>query len=71
MVLTVASEEVQKNGKVTVPDLTGKNIQEANELLKGLGLNLKVTGSGFAKSQKPAAGTEVQTDTDVTVTFAN
>ena len=71
MVLTAASDDVQNSGKVAVPDLTGKNIQEANELLKGLGLNLKVTGSGFAKSQKPAAGTEVEAGSEVSVTFAN
>ena len=71
IVLTVVSDDAKNNGKVVVPDLTGKNIQETNELLKGLGLELKVNGSGFAKSQKPTAGTEVETGTDVTVTFEN
>lgn len=56
-------------GTVIVPDLKGLSIQSANEILTGLGLNLKMTGNGFASSQTPAATTVVDKGSDVSVTF--
>ncbi|MDD2413888.1 MAG: penicillin-binding transpeptidase domain-containing protein [Eubacteriaceae bacterium] len=70
MVLEVGSTTQDQSKKVKVPDLSGMNVQEANELLKGLGLNIKINGSGFATGQDPAAGTEVDKNSEVTVTFS-
>lgn len=70
LALDVGTSESIENGKVRVPDLTGLSVQFCNELLKGLGLNLKVQGSGFATGQNPAPGSAVDKNSDVTVTFA-
>jgi len=55
---------------VIVPELKGLSIQSANEILTGLGLNLKMTGNGFATSQTPAPTTVVDKGSDISVTFA-
>ncbi|MGL6294649.1 PASTA domain-containing protein, partial [Eubacterium aggregans] len=70
LALDVGTLDSIENGKVLVPDLTGLAVQFCNELLKGLGLNLKVHGSGFATGQNPAPGSAVDKNSDVTVTFA-
>ncbi|MGL4282972.1 MAG: penicillin-binding transpeptidase domain-containing protein [Eubacterium aggregans] len=70
LALDVGTLDSIENGKVLVPDLTGLSVQFCNELLKGLGLNLKVHGSGFATGQNPAPGSAVDKNSDVTVTFA-
>ena len=69
MVLVTGKSADDTNAKVSVPDLTGMNIQEANEMLTGLGLKIKVKGSGFATSQNPKAGTKLKRHSTVTVTF--
>jgi|GEM_PF-254462 len=66
LVLT-AGEQSETTTVVTVPDLTGMAIQSANELLGGLDLKMKVSGSGFVTSQNPAAGTLVERDTEVQI----
>ena len=45
------------------------SIQSVNEIVTGLGLNLKVTGSGFAAEQSVAAGTAVDKGSEISVTF--
>ena len=67
LILT-AGEQSETTTVVTVPDLTGMAIQSANELLGGLDLKMKVSGSGFVASQTPAAGTLVERDTEVQIT---
>jgi len=67
LILT-AGEQNETTTVVTVPDLTGMAIQSANELLGGLDLKMKVSGSGFVASQDPIAGTLVERDTEVQVT---
>lgn len=75
-VYDVTTEVVLSLGKsssetstVVVPDVKGLSIQSANEILTGLGLNLKMTGNGFAASQTPAPTTVVDKGSDVQVTF--
>lgn len=68
--LTIGKSNDADNNQVTVPDLKGMSIQSVNELITGLGLNLKVEGSGFATSQTPAAGTKVEKGTEVSVVFS-
>lgn len=62
--------------KVIVPDLTGLNMAQVKEKLKGLGLNLEILGAATedmknapAVRQDPAAGTEVTPATTVRVEF--
>lgn len=55
---------------VVVPDIKGLSIQSANEIITGLGLNLKIIGNGFATSQTPAPTTVVDKGSDIEVTFA-
>ncbi len=63
-------EGVQIEGEdVTVPDVTGMPVTEANRLLKSYGLQLAIEGSGLAVSQTPAAGEQVNPTTRVTVRF--
>lgn len=69
LVLEIGSQSSENGGKVTVPDLNGMSIQSVNESVTGLGLNLKVTGSGFAAEQSPAAGTVVDKGSEISVTF--
>lgn len=69
--LVVGTSEQDASGTVIVPDLTGLSIQACNTMLNGLGLNLKVSGSGFAAGQDPPAGTKVEKETVVTVKFKN
>ncbi len=64
---------------VTVPDVLGKSAVSANELLANSRLNIRIegtnnylSGSGaVAITQSPAAGTEVEVGTVITVTFRN
>ena len=69
LILALGNADSTAAGTVIVPDLKGLSIQSANEILTGLGLNLKITGNGFASSQTPAATTVVEKGSDVSVTF--
>ncbi|HHX74106.1 MAG TPA: PASTA domain-containing protein [Firmicutes bacterium] len=55
---------------VLVPDLSGKSMREAGEVLGWLGLRLNSSGSGVAVSQNPEAGTKVAKNSIVYVEFA-
>jgi stage V sporulation protein D (sporulation-specific penicillin-binding protein) len=61
--------EYNNNGKVDVPDLKGKSITEASNILSSLGLKIKINGSGIAVSQKPEKGEKVDKGTTVEVDF--
>ncbi|MBK5244081.1 MAG: PASTA domain-containing protein [Eubacteriaceae bacterium] len=69
VVLSLGTPASDTATTVIVPELKGLSIQSANEILIGLGLNLKMTGNGFAASQTPAPTTVVDKGSDVTVTF--
>ncbi|WP_373484309.1 penicillin-binding transpeptidase domain-containing protein [Acetobacterium sp.] len=69
LILALGNADSAAAGTVIIPDLKGLSIQSANEILTGLGLNLKITGNGFASSQTPAATTVVDLGSDVSVTF--
>ena len=63
-------EEVQEPKElVTVPDVLKLSVRDANSKLTMAGLKLKIQGSGLAVSQDPAAGSTVEKDSYVTVTF--
>lgn len=56
-------------GKVVVPDFSGKSLREAAQLASERGLNCDPEGSGYAVSQNIPANTLVDKGTSVTVTF--
>ncbi|MGI5892432.1 MAG: stage V sporulation protein D, partial [Bacillota bacterium] len=59
------------NAKITVPDLTGKRLREATELLGLMGLELSATGnSGEAYDQSPVPGEEVVPGSTVSAKFS-
>ncbi|NLJ41256.1 MAG: PASTA domain-containing protein [Clostridiales bacterium] len=62
--------EVTEDGLVIVPDVIEKSIREANNILTSEGLKLKIEGSGIATEQDPAAGSQVESGSEVTVKFA-
>ena len=57
------------SGYVSVPDVNGLSVIEANRLIRSYGLKMTVSGSGIAVSQTPAAGEKVLPTTLVEVTF--
>ncbi len=73
------TEEDMEKTTVTVPDILGKSAVSANEQLANHKLNIRIegtnnylSGSGaVAITQTPAAGTEVEIGTVVTVVFRN
>lgn len=56
-------------GKVVVPNVKGKTIREAAELLNKAGLSLIPVGTGTAVSQQVEANSIVSNGTEITVTF--
>ncbi len=52
---------------VAVPDLTGKTLAEAKEIIKLLNLNLEVRGSGVVVRQEPEPGAQVAVGSTITV----
>ena len=61
VVLTLLEENHAKNAseKVTVPSVVGKTLKDAVLLLGAKDLCVKLSGSGFVKSQNPKAGSTV------------
>ncbi|HBT49236.1 MAG TPA: stage V sporulation protein D [Caldanaerobacter subterraneus] len=55
--------------EVVVPDLKGKSVKEATEILNSLGLRIKIKGTGFAVDQSPKEGTLVKKGEVVEVEF--
>lgn len=61
--------ELSDNSKVTVPDVTGLSVLEANRLLRSYGLRMQIEGGGLAVSQSPAAGEDAYPTASVAVAF--
>ena len=61
--------EISNNDKVTVPDVSGLSVLEANRMLRSYGLKLQIEGGGLAAKQEPAAGSEVFPTATVKVWF--
>lgn len=67
----IVTLEGEAGGIVTVPDLTGKRISAAAEMLTVLGLKLSAEGSsGFAYEQSPIPGALLESSGTVKVKFA-
>ncbi|MBQ1258417.1 MAG: PASTA domain-containing protein [Clostridia bacterium] len=54
---------------ISVPDVTGLSVMEANRILTSAGLSMTVEGSGIAAFQSPEAGENVFPSHKVEVTF--
>ena len=54
---------------MSVPDVTGLSVVEANRLLRSYGLSMIVSGSGMAVSQIPAPGEMAAPTSQVRVEF--
>lgn len=61
--------DISDNNKVTIPDVSGLSVLEANRVLRSYGLKMQMEGSGLAVSQAPAAGEAVLPTTSVAVRF--
>lgn len=58
-------------GKIEVPDLSGKTIMQASEILRAIRLELDLrSGTGTAVYQNPVAGTLVDAGTKISVDFS-
>jgi len=68
-VLVETEPPAAAGGTVTLPDLRGKTIREVAETLGAMGLLLDARGSGIARAQEPAPGSQVREGTVVTVYF--
>lgn len=55
---------------VILPSFEGKTIKDVDIILSGFGLQSKLSGSGLAYRQQPAAGTLVNLGTEIEVWFA-
>lgn len=65
------SERAPGRGEaVAVPNLTGRSLRDAADLLAEIGLRIRIEGTGFAAWQAPAPGTRVPPNTPVRVRFA-
>lgn len=69
LVMLYVAGPAAEGDSVTVPDVTGMPVTEANRLLKSYGLELQIEGSGLAVDQSPAAGAAVNPTTRVAVRF--
>lgn len=63
------SENASNSISATVPDLKGKSLYQASNVLKSINLNIQATGSGIVVSQDILSGTEVEEGTIVKVTL--
>lgn len=61
--------EIEENDLVSVPDVTGMSVIEANKRLRSYGLSMEIEGGGIAVSQTPSAGEETYPTATVRVTF--
>ncbi len=62
-------DTVDFTGKIEVPDLTGKTIMEASQILEDCHLTLGISGTGTAVYQNPAAKELVDPGTKIMVDF--
>ncbi|MGI6485034.1 MAG: stage V sporulation protein D [Tepidanaerobacteraceae bacterium] len=69
VILKITESRADKD-PVTVPDLTGRTVKEATEILNAIGLNIDISGSGFVVKQNPPPGVDVNLGTTINVKFS-
>lgn len=67
--LSSGTSQTKQGEQVSVPNLKGKTIREAGNLLESLGLKLEPSGSGLAETQNPAEGAKLTRGSAVKVEF--
>ncbi|WP_353892209.1 stage V sporulation protein D [Proteinivorax hydrogeniformans] len=70
IIVYTGDEQSQRENVVSVPNLIGKSIREAEQTLDLLNLNLEAVGSGLAVEQRPLPGEDVEAGSTITVNFA-
>jgi len=53
-----------------MPDFRGMTVRQALKAAQDMGLTMNVTGSGWAVSQRPAAGSPLKGHRSCTVSFS-
>lgn len=69
LVMLYVEGAISDAAAVSVPDVTGLSVAEANRLIRSYGLTMTMTGSGIAVSQSPAAGEMVYPTANIAVSF--
>jgi len=67
-VILYTEENIEKD-MVEVPNIIGRSINDATNMLKAVGLNIQSVGLGNAKTQNIAPGTQVERGSVIEVTF--
>jgi len=70
VVLLKVSDSRTNKDPVTIPDLRGRTIKEATDIINAIGLNIEIEGSGYAVEQNPPPDVEVSLGTTVKVVFS-
>lgn len=70
-IIKLYADENDVRVSVEVPQVIGKTIAEAEAMLKQVGLNINVSGSGKVVSQDPPSGTHVEQGTIIRVEMDN
>lgn len=63
------TEEGLEKIKVKVPNIIGKSVSDATDILKNIGLIINTNGLGFADNQYPSPGTDIDRGSIVNVEF--
>ena len=69
MLYTDEQEPLTAEELVCVPDVSGQSIAQAATLLRQRGLEMEISGTGFATRQEPAQGSFVPLETVIRVQF--
>ncbi len=57
------------DGELTMPDFTGWSVRDVMKAASLMGVDLNTSGSGYASSQKPKAGTALKSNQSIVVQF--
>ena len=70
MLYTAEQQTVTPEVMAAVPDVRGMSVVEASRALRARGFSMRLTGSGVASRQSPAAGMYAAQGSEVAVTFS-
>ena len=60
---------ITNDSNLTVPDVTGLSSKQAEDLLKLLGISVKLEGNGYVTGQSVGAGTTITDNMEITLTL--
>ena len=61
---------ITNDSNLTVPDVTGLSSKQAEDLLRILGISVKLEGNGYVTSQSIGAGTTITDNMEITLTLS-